>query len=71
MLFATETIGQFLIDMDMPERSVPMLTFMEYVAVEVAQSRVLTVKARALKAIALVEIGYLNESMQLLWKILH
>ena len=48
-----------------------MLTFMEYVAVEVAQSRVLTVKARALKAIALVEIGYLNESMQLLWKILH
>jgi hypothetical protein len=35
---------------------------MEYIASEVTRSKVLTVKARVTKAIAMTEIGYINEA---------
>ena len=38
---------------------------MEYIAHDITKSKVLTVKARVLKAIALTEIGYINEAYQL------
>ena len=43
---------------------------MEYVACDVAKSKVLTVKARILKSIALTEIGYINEAYQIYNKVL-
>jgi hypothetical protein len=38
---------------------------MEYLAKKVTRSKVLTVKARLLKATALVELGYINQSVQI------
>ena len=35
---------------------------MEYIASDVTKSKILTVKARILKAVALIEIGYINEA---------
>ena len=43
---------------------------MEYVASEISKSKVLTVKARLLKMIALSEIGYINEAYQTYNKLL-
>ena len=43
---------------------------MEYLAFDIARSKVLTVKARLLKAIALTEIGYVNEAYQLYNRVL-
>lgn len=43
---------------------------MEYIACDIVKSRVLTVKARLLKAIALTEIGYINEAYQLYNRVL-
>mmetsp|Transcript_19539 Transcript_19539/g.14248 ORF Transcript_19539/g.14248 Transcript_19539/m.14248 type:complete len:142 (+) Transcript_19539:252-677(+) len=43
---------------------------MDYLSCEVAKSKVLTIKARILKAVALIEIGYLNEAFQLYSKLL-
>jgi hypothetical protein len=44
------------------EKALPLASLMEYIASEVTKSKVLTIKARILKAIALVEIGYINEA---------
>jgi hypothetical protein len=43
---------------------------MEYLARDVTRSKVLTVKARLIKATALVELGYINEGMQIYSRIL-
>ena len=61
---------QSLIDADLFEKAVPLACLMEYMAVEITKSKVLTVKARLLKIIALTEIGYLNEAYQCFNKIL-
>ena len=36
---------------------------MEYLASDVTRSQILTVKARLLRAVALAEIGYINEAL--------
>ena len=59
------TIGytcQQLVDSEMYEKAMPMASVMEYIASEVTRSKVLTVKARVTKAIAMTEIGYINEA---------
>ena len=43
---------------------------MEYLASDISKSKLLTVKARILKAISLSEIGYINEAFQLYNRIL-
>lgn len=43
---------------------------MEYLAQDITKSKILTNKARIMKAIALVEIGYINEAYQIFNKIL-
>lgn len=54
-----------MIDSDLYEKALPIAALMEYVAVDITKSKILTVKARILKAIAMVEIGYINEAYQL------
>ena len=51
-----------MIDADLFEKALPLASLMEYIANDISKSRVLTVKARLLKAIALIEIGYINEA---------
>jgi hypothetical protein len=53
----------------MHEKALPLLSFMEYLALEVTKSKVLVAKARSLKGIALAEIGYINEAYQILLKL--
>ena len=48
----------------------PLASLMEYIAQSVARSSVLTLKARISKALALVELGYLNEAYSIYKKIL-
>lgn len=43
---------------------------MEYLALTIVKSNVLTLKARVTKAIALVELGYINEAYFIYKKIL-
>jgi hypothetical protein len=43
---------------------------MEYIAQEVTKSQVLVLKARIIKAIALIEIGYINEAYMIYQRIL-
>ena len=43
---------------------------MEYIAAEVTKSQVLVLKARIIKAIALIEIGYINEAYMIYQRIL-
>jgi len=43
---------------------------MEFIASSIARSSVLTIKARLSKALALVELGYLNEAYSIYKKIL-
>lgn len=61
---------QALIDADLFEKALPLASLMEYVANEIAKSKVLTIKARLLKAIALIEIGYINEAYQIYNRVL-
>jgi hypothetical protein len=44
---------------------------MEYIASEITRSKVLTVKARLLKASALIELGYINEALQIYKRIIN
>ena len=54
----------------MYEKAMPMASVMEYIASEITRSKLLTVKARVMKAIALTEIGYVNEAYQLYNRVL-
>jgi hypothetical protein len=56
---------QQLIDSELYDKALPLASLMEYIAYDISRSKVLTIKARLLKAIALTEIGYLNEAYQL------
>jgi hypothetical protein len=54
--------AQNLIDSDMFEKALPVASLLEYLSSDICRSKVLTAKARLLKAIALTEIGYINEA---------
>jgi len=70
LIYTLSVAAQSLIDSDLFEKALPLLSLMEYLASDIVKSKVLTLKARILKGIALVEIGYLNEAYQLYNKIL-
>ena len=59
-----------MIDSELFDKALPLLTLMEYLASDISKSKVLTIKARIMKAIALIEIGYINEAYQIYNKIL-
>jgi hypothetical protein len=61
---------QALIDKSLFHTALPMAALMEYMASDVTRSKVLTVKARLIKATALVELGYINEGLQIYSRIL-
>jgi hypothetical protein len=68
------TIGvstQQLIDQGLFDKALPLAALMEFIAGDVTRSKVLTVKARLLKATALVELGYINEALQIYKRIVH
>ena len=59
-----------MIDLDQYHQALPICALMEYVAQDVTKSKVLVTKARIIKAIALVEIGYINEAFMIYKRIL-
>lgn len=61
---------QSLLDADLHDKALPLASLMEYIAYDITKSKVLTVKARALKALCLTEIGYLNEAYQMYSRVL-
>lgn len=61
---------QALVDLCLFHKALPLAALMEYLARDVTRSKVLTVKARLVKATALVELGYINEAMQIYSRIL-
>lgn len=62
MLHTLGVAAQALIDFEIFEKALPIASLMEYVAFDICKSKQLVVKARILKAIALTEIGYINEA---------
>ena len=48
----------------------PLASLMEFIALKVTKSSVLVTKARVIKALALVELGYINEAYRSYKKIL-
>jgi hypothetical protein len=61
---------QALIDADLFEKALPLSSLMEYIASDISKSKILIVKARLLKALALTEVGYINEAYQLYNRVL-
>jgi hypothetical protein len=56
---------QQLMDAELYDKALPIASLMEYLSNDITRSKQLTVKSRLLKALALVEIGYINEAYQL------
>lgn len=61
---------QALIDDDLFEKALPLAALMEYLASEITRSKILTVKARLMRATALVELGYINEAFMIYKRVL-
>ena len=59
-----------MIDLEVYHQVLPLCAFMEYVAQNVVKSAILVTKARVIKATALVEIGYIDQAMQLYKRVL-
>lgn len=70
MLHTLYVASQTQIDLENYAIVLPLASLMEYIAVNVVRSTVLTVKARITKAIALIELGYINEAYFIYKKIL-
>jgi hypothetical protein len=49
--------------MSLFEKALPLAALMEHLASDVTRSQILTVKARLIRAVALAEIGYINEAL--------
>ena len=62
LLAALETISEMLVDYQLYEKALPLLSIMEYVALDEVHSPALAAKARALKVVALAELGFINEA---------
>lgn len=63
LLHTLAVTSQSLIDQGLFHKAVPLAALMEYIACEITRSKVLTVKARLLKATCLVELGSVNEGL--------
>jgi len=70
LLHTLAVSSQALIDQGLFHKALPLAALMEYIAADVTRSKILTVKARLLKASALVELGYINEGLQIYNRIL-
>ena len=70
VLHCVQTTAQALIDLDVYPAVLPLCALMEYIAQKVVKSAVLVTKARALKAHALIEIGYINEAINVFRRII-
>jgi len=70
LLHTISVATQSLIDEQLYHKALPLAALMEYVARDVTRSKILTVKARLLKASALVELGYINEALQIYKRII-
>lgn len=70
LLHTLAVSSQALIDQGLFHKALPLAALMEYIASDVARSKVLTVKARLLKASALVELGNLNQGLQMYNRVL-
>ena len=63
LLHTIAVSAQSLVDEGLFHKALPLAALMEFVASEVTRSKILTVKARLIKASALVELGYINEAL--------
>ena len=70
LLHTLGSAAQSLVDADLHDKALPLASLMEYISTDIVRSRMLTMKARLLKAVALTEIGYLNEAYQIYNRIL-
>jgi hypothetical protein len=70
LLHTLGSTTQSLLDANLPDKALPLASLMEFIASDISRSKILTVKARILKALALTDIGYLNEAYQLYNRIL-
>lgn len=65
ILHTVSVAAQSLIDDHLFQKALPLAALMEYVARVVTRSKPLTVKARLLKAQALLEVGLIDEALQI------
>jgi len=70
LLHTISMVAQTLIDECLFHKALPLAALMEYVASDITRSKILTVKARLLKASSLLELGYVNEAFQVYRRIL-
>ena len=59
-----------MIDLDQHHLALPVCSLMEYIAQNVTKSVILVTKARIIKAVALVELGYINQAYMIYKRIL-
>ena len=69
-LHALNVTSQSLIDQELFERALPLAALMEWIAKEVTISKLLTFKARLIRAVALTELGYIHEALMLYRRLL-
>ncbi|CAI2384889.1 unnamed protein product [Moneuplotes crassus] len=70
LIFALEITCDVLIDHDAYTQVLPLLCLMEHISVDIIKSVPNMIKSRIMKSIALAELGYINESLQLVFKII-
>jgi len=61
---------QTMFDLENYHQVLPLASLMEFIALKVTKSSVLVTKARISKALALVELGYLNEAYRIYKKVI-
>jgi len=59
-----------MFDLENYHQVLPLASLMEFIALRVTKSAVLVVKARISKALALTELGYVNEAYRIYKKVL-
>lgn len=69
LLTGLEIICEMLLDYGLYERILPCATMMNYVATDIVKSIPYMIKAKALKGIALSNLGYISESLNLFHQI--
>ena len=59
-----------MFDLEQYHQVLPLASLMEYIALNITKSSILVVKARVFKALALTELGYINQAYRSYKKIL-
>ena len=71
LLSGLETVSEILNDTEDYIKSLPLLSLIEHISVDIVKSHFFMVKARVLKCIALASLGYIHESIQYFLLIIH